>query len=66
MEVAVIVHTHSGPEAWYLLSGVQCLQTPDTESITRAGEGAVVPMGPPMVREDCGSSTAKRSSSASG
>ena len=43
------VHTHSGPEAWYLLSGVQCLQTPDTESITRAGQGAVVPVGPPMV-----------------
>lgn len=43
------VHTHSGPEAWYILSGVQCLQTPDGESTTRAGEGAVVPMGPPMV-----------------
>jgi len=42
-------HTHSGPEAWYLLSGAQCLQTPDSESITRAGQGAVVPMGPPMV-----------------
>jgi quercetin dioxygenase-like cupin family protein len=43
------VHTHSGPEAWYILSGVQCLQTPGSESITRAGQGAVVPMGPPMV-----------------
>ena len=43
------VHTHSGPEAWYILSGVQCLQTPEGESITRAGQGAVVPMGPPMV-----------------
>jgi quercetin dioxygenase-like cupin family protein len=43
------VHTHSGPEAWYLLNGAQCLQTPDSESITRAGQGAVVPMGPPMV-----------------
>jgi quercetin dioxygenase-like cupin family protein len=43
------VHTHSGPEAWYILSGVQCLQTPDTESITRAGQSAVVPMGPAMV-----------------
>lgn len=43
------VHTHSGPEAWYILSGAQCLQTPDTETITRAGQGAVVPMGPPMV-----------------
>lgn len=43
------VHTHSGPEAWYILSGAQCLQTPDAETITRAGQGAVVPMGPPMV-----------------
>jgi len=43
------VHTHSGPEAWYILSGAQCLQTPDSETITRAGQGAVVPMGPPMV-----------------
>lgn len=43
------VHTHSGPEAWYILSGAQCLQTPDGETITRAGQGAVVPMGPPMV-----------------
>jgi quercetin dioxygenase-like cupin family protein len=42
-------HTHSGPEAWYLLSGAQCLQTPDGATITRAGQGAVVPMGPPMV-----------------
>ena len=43
------VHTHSGPEAWYILSGAQCLQTPDSETIARAGQGAVVPMGPPMV-----------------
>jgi len=43
------VHTHSGPEAWYILSGEQCLQTPAGESITRAGQGAVVPQGPPMV-----------------
>ena len=43
------VHTHSGPEAWYILGGVQCLQTPNTESIARAGQSAVVPMGPPMV-----------------
>lgn len=49
------VHTHSGPEAWYILSGIQCLQTPDTQSITRAGKGAVVPMGPPMVLTGMGS-----------
>lgn len=49
------VHTHSGPEAWYILSGAQCLQTPDTETITRAGQGAVVPMGPPMMLTSMGS-----------
>jgi len=43
------VHTHSGPEAWYILSGVQCLQTPDAEMIARAGQGSVVRAGSPMV-----------------
>jgi quercetin dioxygenase-like cupin family protein len=51
------VHTHSGPEAWYIVSGVQCLQTPEGHSITRAGEGAVVPMGPPMVLTSMGTET---------
>jgi quercetin dioxygenase-like cupin family protein len=51
------VHVHSGPEAWYILSGVQCLQTPDTESISRAGDSAVVPMGPPMVLTSLGAET---------
>src|SRR5260370_31075456 len=23
------VHSHAGPEAWYVLAGVQCLETPD-------------------------------------
>ena len=23
------IHRHSGPEAWYLVSGTQCLETPD-------------------------------------
>ena len=51
------VHTHSGPEAWYIVSGVQCLQTPEGQSITRAGEGAVVPVGPPMVLTNMGTET---------
>lgn len=42
------IHRHSGPEAWYLVSGGQCLQTPDTTIIVRAGASAVVPAGPPM------------------
>jgi quercetin dioxygenase-like cupin family protein len=31
------VHTHPGPEAWYVISGSQCLETP--EGTTRVGEG---------------------------
>lgn len=34
------VHTHSGPEAWYVLTGVQCLETPE---LTRsAGPGTTM------------------------
>ena len=42
-------HTHSGPEAWYTLSGETCLETPDGKMIGRAGGSQViVPGGPPM------------------
>jgi hypothetical protein len=41
-------HTHSGPEAWYVLTGAQCLETPDGLIKASAGEGALVPQGPPM------------------
>jgi quercetin dioxygenase-like cupin family protein len=50
-------HSHSGPEAWYVLSGAQCLQTPDRTIIARAGEGALVPEGPPMVLSSIGTET---------
>jgi quercetin dioxygenase-like cupin family protein len=30
------VHTHSGPEAWYVLSGTQCLKTPSGTRSARA------------------------------
>jgi mannose-6-phosphate isomerase-like protein (cupin superfamily) len=42
------VHLHSGAEAWYLLAGAQCLETPDGITVLRAGEGGLVPQGPPM------------------
>lgn len=51
------VHTHSGPEAWYLVSGAQCLRTPDGAIVARAGESAVVPEGPPMILSTVGSET---------
>jgi quercetin dioxygenase-like cupin family protein len=42
-------HRHSGPEAWYTLTGETCLETPDGRMIGRAGGSQViVPGGPPM------------------
>lgn len=51
------VHRHSGAEAWYLLDGAQCLETPDTITVVRAGETALVPAGPPMVLSHLGAET---------
>ena len=48
------VHTHSGPEAWYLISGAQCLETPTGITVRHAGEGAVVEEGPPMALSSVG------------
>ena len=48
------IHRHSGPEAWYLVTGAQCLETPDGITVARAGEGAVVREGPPMVLSSVG------------
>jgi quercetin dioxygenase-like cupin family protein len=48
------VHRHSGAEAWYVLAGAQCLETPDRIIVARAGEGAVVPEGPPMALSGIG------------
>jgi hypothetical protein len=33
------VHTHAGPEAWYLLAGEQCLETPSGARRVGAGQG---------------------------
>ena len=42
-------HTHSGPEAWYTMSGETCLETPEGIMIGRAGgPPVIVPAGPPM------------------
>jgi len=43
------VHRHPGPEAWYVLKGEQCLETPDRKAVVRAGESGIVPEGPPMM-----------------
>ena len=51
------IHRHSGPEAWYLVSGAQCLETPEGITVARMGEGAVVPEGPPMALSSVGTET---------
>jgi quercetin dioxygenase-like cupin family protein len=51
------VHTHPGPEAWYILSGEQCLETPSGVMKARAGESMVAPPTTPMRLTNNGSST---------
>jgi quercetin dioxygenase-like cupin family protein len=51
------VHRHAGPEAWYVVNGTQCLETPEGTIVARAGEGAVVPEGPPMRLNSVGTDT---------
>jgi quercetin dioxygenase-like cupin family protein len=47
-EVARQVHTHPGPEIFYLLTGEQCLETPTGTTRARAGEGMVASANTPM------------------
>ena len=42
------VHTHPGPEAWYVLAGEQCLETPAGASRARAGGTMAVGPNIPM------------------
>lgn len=50
------IHTHSGPEAWYVIAGEQCLETPSGKMIGRPGAPPViVPAGPPMLLTGTGS-----------
>ena len=42
------VHTHPGPEAWYLLAGQQCLETPAGVRKARTGQGMFAPPAIPM------------------
>ena len=48
VQVAQQVHTHPGPEIFYLLTGEQCLETPNGAARARAGEGMVAPANTPM------------------
>jgi quercetin dioxygenase-like cupin family protein len=42
------VHTHPGPEGWYVLTGEQCLETPAGANRARAGGTMTVPPSVPM------------------
>ena len=42
------VHTHPGPEGWYVIDGEQCLETPDGPSSARAGGKMTVRPNIPM------------------
>ena len=40
------VHSHAGPEAFYVVDGEQCVETPSQRRKLRAGDTFVVPPGP--------------------
>jgi len=42
------VHTHPGPEGWYVLAGEQCLETPDGAAKAQAGGTMTVRSNVPM------------------
>ena len=50
-------HRHSGPEAWYVLGGAQCLETPNGVIRASAGETTLVQEGMPMAISDAGIET---------
>jgi len=50
------VHTHPGPEAWYVLAGEQCLETAVGLSRAHTGQTMVAPAATPMKLVITGSS----------
>jgi quercetin dioxygenase-like cupin family protein len=50
-------HRHPGPEAWYVVSGGQCLETPNGMILANAGQAAMVPEGWPMAISSVGADT---------
>ena len=51
---AVSAHSHSGPEAFYIVSGAQCLDAPEATTVSRAGESVIMQAGPPMALNGLG------------
>ena len=54
-----VIHTHPGPEAWWVLEGEQCLETTRTAIKAAAGEGAIVAEGDTMRMVGTGSGPRK-------
>jgi hypothetical protein len=46
--ISKAVHTHSGPEIRYVLTGEQCLETPNGIQRAKAGQGMFAAGGVPM------------------
>lgn len=47
-QISNAIHTHSGPEFWYVLTGQQCLETPAGVMRAKAGQGMFAPADTPM------------------
>ena len=43
-----MAHAHAGAEAFHLLEGAQCVQTPTGATVSHAGESAITPGDTPM------------------
>lgn len=50
-------HRHPGPEAWFVIAGGQCLETPNGVMIARAGQSMLAPEGWPMAISSLGNDT---------
>jgi len=55
-----VIHTHPGPEAWYIIEGEQCLETPAGAARGRAGQGLVGPAGGTPMRLTNNGATIRR------
>lgn len=47
-------HRHPGPEAWFMVSGGQCLETPNGVITAKAGQSMLAPEGWPMAISSLG------------
>ena len=53
------VHTHAGPEAWYVLAGAQCLETPAGTLRGHTGETMIAAPNGPMQLSVTGAEVAR-------